>query len=231
MPVAKKFIVFWQQRATFLVSRSRKLREGKLSGRIDMEREQNELVHLLALDVGLHFKCVLEGYQHQLYTFAYRLTGNTQDAEDIVQEAFVRAYIALETYPREKIEKMQLRPWLYKITLNEFHHFLRRAHLQVVSIDRADEGERDNQLEVADESLETLIVNQDEMAQLIARLPEFYRVVVLCHFYHDLSQQEISIMLDKSPGTVRSAIFRAVRKLRAMLEGNGNRQSGSKRYG
>ena len=54
---------------------------------------------LLATDVKCYFQQMVEHYQHKLYAFAYRLTDSQHDAEDIVQESFVRAYVALVTYP------------------------------------------------------------------------------------------------------------------------------------
>ncbi len=56
-------------------------------------------------------------YQHRLYAFALRQVGNAQDAEDIVQETFLRAHHALKDYSASRIRTLQLRQWLYKITL------------------------------------------------------------------------------------------------------------------
>jgi RNA polymerase sigma-70 factor, ECF subfamily len=71
----------------------------------------------LAADLDGSFEQVVVAYQHRLYAFALRLTGNPQDAEEITQDAFVRAYRALATYPASRLRSLALRPWLHQITL------------------------------------------------------------------------------------------------------------------
>ena len=66
-------------------------------------------------------------YWHQLYAFVLRRVASQQDAEDIVSEAFVRAYLALKGYPAERVRTLKLRPWLYKITYNEYCRFIGRS--------------------------------------------------------------------------------------------------------
>jgi RNA polymerase sigma-70 factor, ECF subfamily len=185
-----------------------------------MERDGSELPALLATDVRHTFRDVVERYQHSLYTFACRLSGSQQDAEDIVQEAFVRAYIALVAYPAARIQTLKLRPWLYRITLNEFHHHVRGARLHVVPMDLTDgspvldiEGAMDDQPDIHVECQEQL----KELEAAVATLPERYRVPVVCAYFEQLSYQEIAELLDQPLGTVKSAVFRGVRHLRAML--------------
>jgi streptogramin lyase len=66
-------------------------------------------------------------YWHQLYAFVLHRVASQQDAEDIVSEAFVRAYLALKSYPAERVLSLKLRPWLYKITFNEYCRFSGRS--------------------------------------------------------------------------------------------------------
>lgn len=185
-----------------------------------MERDSSDLSALLATDVRRTFKDVVERYQHPLYTFARRLTESDHDAEDIVQEAFIRAYVALLTYPAARIRELKLRPWLYRITLNEFHHSARGARLHVIPMDLSDgspaldiEGPTDDRPDIQIDSQEQL----KELEAAIAALPDRYRIPILCVYFEHLSYQEIAELLDQPLGTVKSAVFRGVRLLRGIL--------------
>src|SRR5258707_14853372 len=91
-----------------------------------MEQQSRDLPALLATDLDGHFRQVMAVYQHRLHTFALRHPGNAQDAEDIVQETFLRAHHALKNYHVARIRMLQIQQWLYKITLNVFRNRARR---------------------------------------------------------------------------------------------------------
>ncbi|MER3459109.1 MAG: RNA polymerase sigma factor, partial [Chloroflexota bacterium] len=82
----------------------------------------DDLAAQLATGVDSHFERLVLAYQDRLYAFALRLSANPQDAEEIVQDAFVRAYHALKRYEAERIRTMALKPWLYQIALNVFRN-------------------------------------------------------------------------------------------------------------
>src|SRR5271155_435210 len=65
-----------------------------------------------------NFERLVDDYQRRLYGFALRMTGNREDAEEIVQDAFVRAYRALGKMSEQQRAELRLQPWLYTITLN-----------------------------------------------------------------------------------------------------------------
>ena len=71
------------------------------------------------------FERIVDDYQRRLYGFALRMTGNREDAEEIVQDAFVRAYRALGKMSLEQRTELRLQPWLYTITLNVTRNRLR----------------------------------------------------------------------------------------------------------
>src|SRR5512141_774649 len=92
----------------------------------------------LARDLDGCFERMVREYQDRLYSFAHRLSGNPQDAEEIAQDAFVRAYRAMRAYPAERIRALQLKAWLYRITLNVARNRMRGKRHNHVSIDERD---------------------------------------------------------------------------------------------
>jgi RNA polymerase sigma factor (sigma-70 family) len=78
----------------------------------------SDLTEALATDLDRHFERLVEAFQDRLFGFALRLVGNASDAEEIAQDAFVRAYRALARYPSEQVRTLSLRAWLFQITLN-----------------------------------------------------------------------------------------------------------------
>ncbi|HUY78980.1 MAG TPA: RNA polymerase sigma factor [Ktedonobacterales bacterium] len=179
-----------------------------------------ELAALLATDPRQHFQRLVEAYQHRLYAFAFRLTRSQQDAEDIAQEAFVRAYLACVTYPAARTQALNLRPWLYKIALNEFRHHMRGARLQLTPLDLTDDSPSLAIEDTADERPDMLVESQERRQKIeaaITRLPDRYRLPLLCCYFEGMTYRETADLLDQPLGTVKSAIARGVALLRTML--------------
>ena len=185
-----------------------------------MDPSDQELLALLATDLYQHFKQVVIRYQHRLYAFARRLTISPQDAEDIVQEAFVSAYVSLENYPPQRIQTLKLQPWLYRVTLNVYTHHARGSHLHLVPLHLTDDSPF---LEIADrederpEAIFEHLERHQELEALIAQLPERYRVSVTCYYFEHLNYQEIAELLDSPVGTIKSNVSRGIRLLRTLL--------------
>src|SRR5260370_29654773 len=107
-----------------------------------------EMLDLLATVMDGYFHHLVLSPQQRLYAFALRQVGSPQDAEDIVQESFIRAYHALADYPAERIRIMKLQPWLYKITLNVFYRHSSGSRFQCLPLDLSEES---TLLEIEDE--------------------------------------------------------------------------------
>src|SRR5579862_9093899 len=82
-----------------------------------------------------NFERIVDDYQRRLYGFALRMTGNREDAEEIVQDAFVRAFRALGKMSPEQRAELRLQPWLYTITLNVTRNRLRTKRPTNVALD------------------------------------------------------------------------------------------------
>lgn len=146
-----------------------------------------------------------------LYNVAYRLTGNDDDAQDLVQEVLLRVRRGLETYRPGSLEG-----WLSRITTNTFLDETRRRRRRPVEL-LPEEPDRVVPPTVgADEALESEAL-PDDVQDALRRLPPDYRAaVVLCDVV-GLSYQEIGESLDVPVGTVRSRIHRGRAMLRAAL--------------
>lgn len=182
-----------------------------------MDQGDQVLLLLLATDLHRHFKQVVLYYQHRLFAFARRLTGSAQDAEDIVQEAFVSAYVSLENYSPQRIQALKLQAWLYRVTLNVYTHHARGSRLQLVPLDNSPALEMEGEEEARPEWLFEHQEQRQELEMLVAQLPERYRVAITCYFFEHLPYQEIAELLDQPLGTVKSTISRGIRLLRTRL--------------
>ena len=185
-----------------------------------MDQDEEDLLSLLATDLDRHFRQLVLLYQQRLYSFALRLIGNPQDAEDIVQETFLRSYHALKSYPVLKVRAVRLRQWLYTITLNIFRNRQRKSEHQSISLDTS---EGSPLLEIEDPSSgpeeETYLHEwRRELEMQLASLSEHYRVAVTLYYFEDLSYAEIAELLHQPIGTVKARVHRALRQLQKALD-------------
>jgi len=155
-----------------------------------------------------------------LYTIAYRLTGNSDDAQDLVQEVLLRVRKGLSTYQPGNLEG-----WLSRITTNTFLDDVRWRRRRPTEV-MADEPDRVLPPTVgADVALEAQVFSAD-IETALSRLPDEYRAaVVLCDVVGH-SYEEISESLDIPLGTVRSRIHRGRAQLRKALVTGGHRDGG-----
>jgi RNA polymerase sigma-70 factor (ECF subfamily) len=185
-----------------------------------MDQGDQELLSLLATDLDGHFRQLVEVYQQRLYLFALCLVGRPDDAEDIVQEAFLRAYYALKGTPTHKVRILNLRNWLYTITRNIFRNCTRKGEQPVISLDLS---ENSTALDIADQALgpdEEAHWHEwrQELEAHVASLPVHYRMPVTLYLFEEFSYAEIAELLDQPIGTVKAYISRAKKLLRQLLE-------------
>lgn len=190
-----------------------------------MTKEEEELLvaRVRNGESDAYEKLVLEN-QKKVYNLALRMVGNEDDAFDMSQEAFIKAYHSILSFRGE----CRFSVWLYRLTTNVCLDFLRaegrRSH---VSLSYEDDGDKDRELEIPDErfSPETEAERQ-ELREAVNRglqkLPTDYRTILLLREIDGLSYEEIGQALDLEKGTVKSRIFRARKRLCAILEADGN---------
>jgi RNA polymerase sigma-70 factor (ECF subfamily) len=181
--------------------------------------EEQQLQSALAADLDGSFERLVGQYQDRLYGFAHRLAGNREDAEEIAQDAFVRAYRALKTYPADRIRSLAMRAWLYQIALNVARNRFRRKHHRFVSIDgdgaSAFQAEDDPQTR-PDSRLEA-VERRADLATLVAELPERYRTALILRYVEGLRLDEVAAVLKQPLGTAKSNVHRAINALRTAI--------------
>jgi len=190
-----------------------------------MEPGENELPDLLATNLRGYFELLVLRYASQLYAFALRWIGNPTDAEDIVQGAFERAFITLDNYPAPLIRTMNLRPWLYKVTLNVSRNYISRTKLHTVSlelIEDVDQLEQDEDWHRQPELVVECAERRRELEALVATLAPCYRDAISLCFFGDLSYRETANVLNKSIGTIKFYVHRGIALLRKGQESQMN---------
>ena len=190
-----------------------------------MTREQEAAVvrRVLEGDVNAYEELVL-AYEKNVYNLALRMVGNAQDAEDMAQEAFLKAYNSLSGFRGDS----KFSVWLYRIVNNVcLDHLRRQNRRQASSLSVEDDEGEESQLDIPDESQspEALLersMTKDAVRRGLQALPAEQRQILLLREIQGMSYEEIGQCLDLEPGTVKSRIFRARKRLCAFLLSDGN---------
>jgi RNA polymerase sigma factor (sigma-70 family) len=155
---------------------------------------------------------VVREHSARVYRLAYRLTGNTHDAEDLTQEVFVRVFRSLPGYTPGTFEG-----WLHRITTNLFLDMARRRQrIRFEGLGEAAAGLLRDDEPTPAQAFDARHLDSDVQAALEALAPEYRAAVVLCDI-EGLSYEEIAATLGVKLGTVRSRIHRGRAQLRDAL--------------
>jgi RNA polymerase sigma-70 factor (ECF subfamily) len=164
-----------------------------------------------------NFEAAAMPYLDALYNTAYRMTRNSQDAEDLVQETYLKAYKYYDKFE----EGTNLKAWLFKIHKHTFINSYRKAQLQPPQSDFADIEESferqisedaSRQIRNPEEELLENVLDED-VQRAVDQLPQDYRMVVLLADLEGFSYKEISEILEIPVGTVMSRLYRGRRLL------------------
>jgi len=156
-------------------------------------------------------------WERPIYALAYRVIGREEDARDVAQETFLRAFRALGGFKGQA----KFSSWLYRITLNLCRDWIRRERRAPVA--QAPEGmdliELASAAEPA-ESIEDLVARRElgrAVAKAMAMLPEEQRTAIVLKEYHGLTFQEIAELLDCPLSTVKTRLYQGLTVLRKHL--------------
>jgi len=154
------------------------------------------------------FSGIVDRYRKRAFLTAYSIVHNEQDAYDLSQEAFIRAYRNLKKFELNR----PFFPWFYRILKNRCLSFLRkRKQLAEVSIEGVF-------------GLNTTEIDHDQtrlIRQCVAALPDNAREILNLRYYQGYSYQEIADILEKPIGSVMSGLFYARKKLKELLQEKG----------
>lgn len=168
------------------------------------------------------YRILVERYTDDIMTLCFRYLNNREEAEDAVQEVFIKAFQALPSWE----PKAQFKTWLFRIGMNHCLNIIRRR--QKVSFqpleksDRNESGHPEIDYPAPEVSPETQLINTQDtqrIQRLIGKLPENQRHVIILYYYMELSYLEIAEVLDTSLSSVESRIFRAKKSLAKLLGG------------
>lgn len=190
-----------------------------------MTREQEAAIIRAVLNGDINaFETLVKEYEKNVYNLALRMTGNSEDAADMSQEAFIKAYNSLSSFRGDS----KFSVWLYRIVSNVCLDYLRsRTRKPTVSLSTENDDGDEVELDIADEtqSPELLLdrsLTRDAVRRGLASLPPDHREILLLREIQGLSYEEIAAALDLEAGTVKSRIFRARKKLSSFLIKDGN---------
>lgn len=183
--------------------------------------DDTELVEWLASDLDGSFETLVRAHVGRCHAIALRVLGNPHDAEEVAQDAFVRAYRALDGYPPERIRELRLRPWLATIVVNLSRNRVRR-HVPATTplaplVAEGAEPATDPSADPAGQAIRA--AERERLGSLLAGLPERYRVPVVLRHVDDLSYAELAEVLGRPEGTLKAQVHRGLALLRAAAVG------------
>jgi RNA polymerase sigma-70 factor (ECF subfamily) len=195
----------------------RKIREEKAASEVagvDSNPNESSLVKSARAGDQRAFGHLVRNHQKRLFRFILGLTGSFDQAEDVVQEAFVRAYAALDRFETER----DFYPWLATIARNLALNQMQRDRKQE-SLDRIQEQGFDRAGDAPD-PLDNLLSseNQKRFYGALKELPVQYREVFVLRHFEEMSYQDIAAKLKIAPGTVDSRLYRARQMLAEALK-------------
>jgi RNA polymerase sigma-70 factor (ECF subfamily) len=169
---------------------------------------------------GLTSEAIFEQYRDKIYRYILSMVRDPAEAEDLTQETFLRAHLKLESLQ----DRAALTVWLYRIATHVCYDRFRQSSYRRAPqpLDAAlDDGQAEAQWADVDAPRLDQVIEQNEMSacvqEFIEQLPDSYRVVILLHDLHGLTNPEIAQMLGHSLGAVKIRLHRARRQLKAAL--------------
>ena len=186
----------------------------------ELTQTDEELIAMVLAGDESCYATLVGRYRDYVYTIAVRIVGNDDDAEDVAQEAFVRAYRALPRFRGDS----KFSSWLYRITTNRALTHLKRRnrrgdtvdidagpHIEARAVDDGRAEETSPELHVRDEEFRRAV------RAAVTELPEQYRVVVTLFYLEERSYKEVAATLGIPMGTLKTHLHRARALLRDIL--------------
>jgi RNA polymerase sigma-70 factor (ECF subfamily) len=187
------------------------------------EFTDEELVELCIHGDKQAYAHLFERHNRMVFNFAYRVLGNAEDAEDVLQEVFLRAYLALSRFRRES----KFSTWLYSIASNVcITHKRKKEKREQLTETRELMSKKGASLKVARtmNNPEEIVVKREfseRVRKIVASLPAQYSVVITLRYFNEFSYEEIAETLGLSLANVKTRLFRAKEMLKDLATKNG----------
>ena len=166
------------------------------------------------------FDVLVERYKQRLYATVYHMTSNHEDANDLVQEAFIKAYKSLHSFKRQT----SFYTWVYRIAVNRTINFLKRrkdrGHFSLNDVDASIETDPDYvelMSHVTPRREVGLNELQEKLNESMQKLSDEHRAVVIMHDVQGMTHADIAKVMNCSEGTVRSRLYYARQQLQGLL--------------
>ncbi len=185
-----------------------------------------ELVSLFRQGRESSFDAIVRRYQDRIFRFLAHMVGDSDEAADLAQETFVKAYRSLHRFGG----RSSLYTWLYRIALNTSLNHMRRKKLRnrLFLDSEAETAIEHRRLHACDPESELMMKQRIAAIQAAIRdLPPRQRSIFVMRHFDDLSHAAIAEVIGRSEGSVRAGYFHAVRKLRAALTESTAGESGA----
>jgi RNA polymerase sigma-70 factor (ECF subfamily) len=182
--------------------------------------DQDLIAGIVERRVGA-FEALVAAYQDRLYGLAWRVTGNSEDAEEAVQDALVKTHRALYTsYSAARVRELNLRPWLFAVTVNAARNRIRGRRASSSLNESSPDGQPAIEV-AADQPSPPSLAENRELGEALERalqtLPLHYRAAIVVRLVEGLSYDEAASVLGRPTGTVKSDVHRGLRLLRERL--------------
>jgi len=162
------------------------------------------------------YNILVQQYQKPIFNLMYRVTGSYEDAKDLAQETFIKAYEKLDHF------RMGARffPWLYTIGYNHARNFVQRSKPFQQSSD--EDFEKNTRLDCPSQQEERVLAQIDflRIYQALEQLPMDYREAVILHYHEGLSMEDIATALQLSVSGAKMRVHRGIKKLREIILGD-----------
>ena len=188
-----------------------------------MVMDDTQLAERLARDLDGSFEDLVHAHVDRCHSIALRVLGNPHDAEEVTQDALVRAYRALEGWTPDRIRELRIRGWLATIVVNLCRNRVRRLAVATTPLAHLVEGgaEPAADASTAPAGLAAVADQRERLGALLAALPDRYRVPVVLRHVDDLSYAELSQVLGRPEGTLKAQVHRGLALLRVAAAATG----------
>jgi RNA polymerase sigma-70 factor (ECF subfamily) len=167
------------------------------------------------------FRLLVDRHSRDVFRLAFRMMGNEQDADDVVQETFLRAYRSLDRFE----ERSQFGTWVYRIAVNRCYDMLEKRNRG--SEQRVEKGREEDEASLEDRiasdqpTPERMLLSQEvrgKVQKVLDELTALERTAFVMRHFEGKPMQEIAKSLGVQSSAAKQSVFRAVRKLRRELE-------------